>query len=143
MALGVRQWPLYKNHLLASGSYSRFLKQCDQHINSRLRFHAHKATDPLRILFCGSDELSVTSLRALHREYVEHPEHIASIDVVSRPGKRFGRGLKKTRQLPITTAAEELALSVHLIDTFTGWQVCHTQSKLSVNQELTILAPEP
>ena len=123
MAFIVRQWPLRKSRLIASGRYLRFQEHYDQHTCFCLRYHTHKATDPLRILFCGSDELSVKSLRALHREHVEHPERIASIDVVSRPGKRVGRGLKVIRQLPITTAAKELALSVHLIDTFTGWQV--------------------
>jgi hypothetical protein len=62
-------------------------------------FHASapglKACDPLRILFCGSDEFSIASLRALNAKKLESSSNgIASIDVVARPGKRTGRGLK-------------------------------------------------
>src|ERR1700730_4803665 len=52
---------------------------------------------PLRILFCGADELSITSLEALHKELLESPSNVASIDVVCRPGKPSGRGLKQIR----------------------------------------------
>ncbi|KAL2864614.1 methionyl-tRNA formyltransferase [Aspergillus lucknowensis] len=81
-----------------------------------------KAYDPLRILFCGSDEFSIASLRALHAEHVKRPDRIASIDVVCRPGKRVGRGLKRIREVPIKAVAAELALPIHEIDTFTGWK---------------------
>ena len=126
MALGLRQCSLRESRLLTFGKCTHAQNYYINRIHPRLRFYTHKAINPLRILFCGSDELSVASLRALHGEHVEHPERIASIDVVSRPGKRVGRGLKSIRHLPITTAAEELALPVHLIDTFTGWQVWRT-----------------
>ncbi len=53
--------------------------------------------DPLRILFCGSDEFSIASLRALHAEQEKDHKLIASLDVVCRPGKRVGRGLKKIK----------------------------------------------
>ena len=53
-----------------------------------------KKSEPLRILFCGSDDFSCASLEALHREHVDSPGLIQSIDVVVRPGKRTGRGLK-------------------------------------------------
>ena len=62
------------------------------------RYVSTTPCDPLRILFCGSEEFSIASLRALHNEYVEHPETIASIDVACRPGKRVGRGLKRVRE---------------------------------------------
>jgi hypothetical protein len=52
---------------------------------------------PLRILFCGADELSITSLEALYKESRESPSNVASIDVVCRPGKRTGRGLTQIR----------------------------------------------
>ncbi|KAL2828708.1 formyl transferase [Aspergillus cavernicola] len=81
-----------------------------------------KTYDPLRILFCGSDEFSIASLKALHAEHVKRPEKIASIDVVCRPGKRVGRGLKQIREVPIRAAATELSLPIHEIDTFTGWK---------------------
>src|ERR1700735_3748236 len=54
-------------------------------------------SQPLRILFCGADELSITSLEALHKELLESPSNVASIDVVCRPGKPSGRGLKQIR----------------------------------------------
>ncbi|GAT21689.1 methionyl-tRNA formyltransferase family protein [Aspergillus luchuensis] len=59
---------------------------------------ATKAYDPLRILFCGSDDFSIASLKALHEEHVKRPDRIASIDVVCRPGKKVGRGLKQIRE---------------------------------------------
>lgn len=80
-----------------------------------------RASDPLRILFCGSDEFSCHSLRALHAEHVRNPSLIASIDVVARPGKPTGRGLRRVRVPPIRPLAEELRLAVHERDTFTGW----------------------
>ncbi|KKK14528.1 methionyl-tRNA formyltransferase family protein [Aspergillus rambellii] len=70
------------------------------------RFLSTKAYEPLRILFCGSDEFSIASLKALHKEHVHRPDRIASIDVV----------------FPIKAAATELSLPIHEIDTFTGWK---------------------
>ena len=54
--------------------------------------------DPLRILFCGSDDFSNYSLRALHQLKEESPEAVSSIDVVCRPDKRTGRGLKNVQE---------------------------------------------
>lgn len=62
------------------------------------RLYSTKNHDPLRILFCGSDEFSIASLKALHAYHLKQPGRIASIDVVCRPGKRVGRGLKKIRE---------------------------------------------
>ena len=53
---------------------------------------------PLRILFCGSDEFSIASLRALHEAKSEDPGLIESIEVVHRPAKPTGRGHKTLRQ---------------------------------------------
>ncbi|GJP98103.1 methionyl-tRNA formyltransferase [Aspergillus niger] len=82
---------------------------------------ATKAYEPLRILFCGSDDFSIASLKALHEEHVKRPDRIASIDVVCRPGKKVGRGLKQIREVPIKAAATNLSLPIHEIDTFRGW----------------------
>ena len=49
---------------------------------------------PLRILFCGSDAFSIASLTALNEAKNSVPGLIESIDVVHRPAKRTGRGLK-------------------------------------------------
>lgn len=62
------------------------------------RFYATKTSDPLRILFCGSDQFSIAHLKALHAYHLKQPERISSIDVVCRPGKRVGRGLKQIRE---------------------------------------------
>ena len=80
-----------------------------------------KRHDPLRILFCGADDFSIYSLRALHKLQQTRADKIASIDVVCRPGKRYGRGLKLIRELPIKHAATELDLTLHEVDTFQGW----------------------
>ncbi|RMJ26673.1 hypothetical protein PHISP_02485 [Aspergillus sp. HF37] len=85
------------------------------------RSFATRGHDPLRILFCGSDEFSIASLKALREEHLSRPDRISSIDVVCRPGKRVGRGLKQIREVPIKAAASNLSLPVHEIDTFTGW----------------------
>ncbi len=78
--------------------------------------------EPLRILFCGSDELSVTVLRALHKEQLANRSLIESISVFHRPAKATGRGLKK-RTIPVLkTVAQELGIKdVYEGDTFTGW----------------------
>jgi methionyl-tRNA formyltransferase len=93
------------------------------------------------VLFCGADAFSIYSLRALHKLQQAHPEKIASIDVVCRPDKRVGRGLKKiqegsfipsshrilsrltppSQKVPIKQTATTLSLPLHQIDTFTSW----------------------
>ncbi|KAL2073717.1 hypothetical protein VTL71DRAFT_11043 [Oculimacula yallundae] len=82
-----------------------------------------KVSKPLRILFCGSDEFSIASLLAVYDEHKRNPEYIKSIDVVCRPGKPAGRSLKRIRDVPIKAFAEEKGLTVHEIDTFTGWEL--------------------
>jgi hypothetical protein len=62
------------------------------------RSHSTKPFQPLRILFCGSDDFSVVSLRQLCEEKLQNPQLIESIDVMVRPGKPTGRGLKKIRE---------------------------------------------
>jgi hypothetical protein len=64
----------------------------------RLSSTSTKHHEPLRVLFCGADAFSIYSLRALHKLQQAHPEKIASIDVVCRPDKRVGRGLKKIQE---------------------------------------------
>lgn len=64
----------------------------------RLSSASAKQHEPLRVLFCGADAFSIYSLRALHKLQQAHPGKIASIDVVCRPDKRVGRGLKKIQE---------------------------------------------
>ncbi|KAI0399333.1 formyl transferase [Xylaria palmicola] len=82
-----------------------------------------KTSDPLHILFCGSDDFSCDVLSALHDEHVRNPGLVRSIDVVVRPGKRTGRGYKVVQNPPIRSLAENLGLEIHERDTFTGWDM--------------------
>jgi methionyl-tRNA formyltransferase len=96
------------------------------------------APEPLRILFCGSDDFSCASLTALAEEMKSDPRLISDIHVVTRPDKREGRGMRMrertlpiivssdmsctdTSTVPIKTIARSLSLPTHTIDTFTGW----------------------
>ncbi|KAL8642631.1 MAG: hypothetical protein Q9228_000680 [Teloschistes exilis] len=101
----------------------RFCKAAPAHIlgSRRHRCLSSKVHEPLHILFCGSDQFSVTSLQALESERKASNGLIASIDVVCRPPKLTRRYLKTLREVPIATAARNLRLPLHEIDTFTGW----------------------
>jgi hypothetical protein len=57
-----------------------------------------RSPDPLNILFCGADEFSIYSLRALRELQSKRPEKIAAIDVVCRPDKYVGRGLRRIQE---------------------------------------------
>ncbi|KZM20690.1 Methionyl-tRNA formyltransferase [Ascochyta rabiei] len=80
-----------------------------------------RAADSLKILFCGSDDFSIISLRALDAARRRLPGLIDEIHVAHRPAKPTGRGLKTLRPVPITQAARDLSLPTHTLDTFTGW----------------------
>ncbi|KAB5535105.1 methionyl-tRNA formyltransferase-like protein [Coniochaeta sp. 2T2.1] len=80
-----------------------------------------KVSDPLRILFCGSDEFSAASLSALTKEHRHNPSLISSIDVAIRPPKPTGRGYKVLRPVPLQAVAKSLSLPLHTFNTFTGW----------------------
>lgn len=58
-------------------------------------FYSTRVSEPLRILFCGSDEFSSASLISLKEEKTKNPDLIRSIDVLCRPAKKVGRGMKK------------------------------------------------
>jgi methionyl-tRNA formyltransferase len=64
-------------------------------LTSNRRFYSSsEAATPLKVLFCGSDDFGIASLRALNDAKEADGNLIESIDVVHRPGKRTGRGLK-------------------------------------------------
>lgn len=88
-----------------------------------IRPFPRKTSDPLRILFCGSDQFSCASLSALHALHKEQPDLVESIDVLVRPGKPAGRGLKRIAVGPLFHLAHELNLPLHQRDTFTGWDL--------------------
>ncbi|KAJ4395844.1 Methionyl-tRNA formyltransferase [Gnomoniopsis smithogilvyi] len=92
-------------------------------INLNIRPLPPKTSDPLRILFCGSDHFSCASLSALHNLHKAEPQLIESIDVLVRPGKKSGRGLKRIAVGPLFHLASELNLPLHQRDTFTGWKL--------------------
>ncbi|KAF5535290.1 methionyl-tRNA formyltransferase [Fusarium mexicanum] len=56
--------------------------------------------DPLRILFCGSDEFSCASLKALHEEHRHNKNLVESLAVMVLPPRRMGRGFKTLREVP-------------------------------------------
>lgn len=91
-------------------------------IHRRLFSHKTGTDDPLRILFCGTDDFSKESLRALHKYSQTLESNIDTIHVVTRTDKRVGRGRKQLSIPAIKPLAEKLGLPVHQIDTFTGWQ---------------------
>ncbi|KAI9664496.1 MAG: Methionyl-tRNA formyltransferase [Bathelium mastoideum] len=109
--------------LLKASSRRLFTFHHANSVNKDKFLSTTKAHEPLRILFCGSDAFSIASLKAVHVHFTRtRPDTIASLDVVCRPAKRIGRGLKRVREVPIKEAAQQLDLRVHEIDTFTGWQ---------------------
>ncbi|KAG4423041.1 hypothetical protein IFR04_003817 [Cadophora malorum] len=95
--------------------------RCSHFKGYGIKLYSTKTSKPLSILFCGSDEFSIASLRALHAEHKRDPALIKSIDVLCRPGKPAGRSLKQIREVPIKAVAQELGLPLHERDTFTGW----------------------
>ncbi|KAG6003389.1 hypothetical protein E4U21_002064 [Claviceps maximensis] len=82
-----------------------------------------RQSDPLRILFCGSDAFSCASLRALHEEHVRGGDVVEALDVMVLPGRRVGRGLKMVKQVPCKILAQELGLRVHERETFREWHL--------------------
>ncbi|WPG98947.1 Hypothetical protein R9X50_00174900 [Acrodontium crateriforme] len=106
-------------------SWTSRVRPVVRHITGCLRCYSSATSGrqhgPLRILFCGADEFSIYSLRALDAFQKRQPGKIDSISVVCRPDKRVGRGLKKVQEVPIKSVATELGLRLHQIDTFTLW----------------------
>ena len=120
---------------------------------------AKKQHEPLRILFCGSDEFSIYSLRALRKLQGSKPNKIASIDVLCRPDKRVGRGLKQVQEgqqrcylrttetgrsnsqtVPIKSVSAQLGLKLHQKDTFKGWSL-PTSINLVIAVSFGLLVP--
>lgn len=68
---------------------------------------AKQPLEPLRILFCGSDEFSCASLRAVHEEHISNKGLVESLDVMVLPPRRVGRGFKKIREGKLTPTPPE------------------------------------
>ncbi|KAK4229659.1 formyl transferase [Podospora fimiseda] len=96
-------------------------------LSSTLPRTTRPRSDPLRILFCGTDIFATHSLTALHDKMISDqnlpPEDrlIESIEVMVRPPKPTGRGNKQLFKSPVHVEAEHLRLPIHVRDTFTGW----------------------
>ena len=73
---------------------------------------AAKQSDPLRILFCGSDDFSCESLKALHREHVDNRGLVERLDVMVRPGKMTARGNKVLREGKACTSRMRTGASI-------------------------------
>lgn len=71
------------------------LPRCSRRISSD---SAKRQSDPLRILFCGSDEFSCASLQALHDEHKKNTRLVESLEVMVLPPKRTGRGFRTIRE---------------------------------------------
>ncbi|UNI20541.1 Methionyl-tRNA formyltransferase [Purpureocillium takamizusanense] len=128
----------HHNHLVQPAALSRQahpLATYPRHVHSRpfsssspCRCHQQqqqkkRASDPLRILFCGSDDFSCASLRALQAERARDPALVSALDVLVLPPRRTGRGFKQLREVPCKAVAEELGLRVHQRETFRNWNL--------------------
>ncbi|WAO89659.1 Methionyl-tRNA formyltransferase [Fusarium falciforme] len=91
-------------------------RQCYSHAATR-------SSEPLRILFCGSDDFSCASLKAVYEEHSRNKDLIESLDVMVLPPKRMGRSFKTLREVPCKILAEELGLKIHQRETFTKWEL--------------------
>lgn len=76
----------------------RFLFASCSSIASARRWSSTAPHDPLRVLFCGADQFSIFSLKALNDVRLKYPDKVASIDVVCKKDKRVGRGLKNWQE---------------------------------------------
>ena len=86
-------WLLARRPIARNGSNVSVILDYRSHARSISK----AIVEPLRILFCGSDEFSVESLKRLHAESLKDPNLIATIDVVCKHGKASGRGMRKIR----------------------------------------------
>ena len=92
--------------------YPRLATYCIARAYQIRSYASQVSFEPLRILFCGSDDFSIASLRALYKEHERDKALIESIDVVSRPPKPVGRGLKDTREGEFSQAGPRCSFSI-------------------------------
>lgn len=70
----------------------------------------------LRIAYFGSDDFSVQSLKALCQLQRTDPQHVSSLEVITRSIKRSGRNLKAFADVPVGTYAIANNIPVHRAD---------------------------
>ncbi|KAF2759775.1 Formyltransferase [Pseudovirgaria hyperparasitica] len=71
--------------------------------------------EPLRILYCGTDAFSTSSLIALDNIRKKFPRIIESIQVLHKSEKPTGRGLKVLSEIPIQKLSRSLGLDTYHI----------------------------
>ncbi|KAG6051831.1 hypothetical protein E4U39_006918 [Claviceps sp. Clav50 group G5] len=79
--------------------------------------------EPLRILFCGSDDFSCSSLKALHQEMKRKTGLVESIEVVVLPNMFKGRGMRYVEDGPCKSLAQDLGLRLYERRTFEDWEL--------------------
>ncbi|KAI1187384.1 formyl transferase [Nemania serpens] len=131
---------LHRGYHRAPKIQQRLVATSHSHRGRRYSTTPEKISDPLHILFCGSDDFSCASLKALHDEHVGNPDLVRSIDVVVRPGKPTGRGYKVIRDPPLRSLANSLGLQIHERDTFTGWDM-PTKTNLIIAVSFGLFVP--
>jgi methionyl-tRNA formyltransferase len=127
--------------LLTARPLSRLYFQVTFRSSRRSIWTTTKQIDPLKILFCGSEEFSITSLRTIVGLQEKYPHNIQSIDVVCRTDKSVGRGLKTVRQAPIKQVAIDLGLPIHQIDRFSDFKPAPGAYNLIVAVSFGLLIP--
>ncbi|KAF2665414.1 Formyltransferase [Microthyrium microscopicum] len=83
----------------------------------------NRKADPLRILFCGSDTFSIVALRPLVRLLETDPSIVESIDVLCRPPKRTGQGLKVLKEPPVGLFAKTANLPLYELNHFDHFNI--------------------
>ncbi|KAG5972521.1 hypothetical protein E4U58_006446, partial [Claviceps cyperi] len=84
---------------------------------------ARRLQEPLRILFCGSDDFSCTSLKALHQEMERKAGLVESVEVVVLPNMFKGRGMRYVEDGPCKSLAQKLGLRLYERRTFEDWDL--------------------
>ncbi|KAI9899946.1 hypothetical protein N3K66_004208 [Trichothecium roseum] len=82
-----------------------------------------ESTEPLRILFFGSDDFSTASLRGLDGLRAEKPGLIESIDVATLLPKPVGRGLKQVRHPSVVEPAKSFGMPLHQLSSFEHFEM--------------------
>lgn len=117
----------FKTHTQVVKTPPILARQTRHYLTKNIPFRADeplpRRLEPLRILFCGSDHFSCASLSALHELHRSEPRLVDSIDVLVRPAKPSGRGMRRKAASPLQHLADSLGLPVHHRDTFTGWDL--------------------
>ncbi|CAI2185419.1 4323_t:CDS:2 [Funneliformis geosporum] len=87
-----------------------------------------------RILFFGSDNFSVPSLKSLINESKNPDTFVKSIEAVVPPDKKTGRGYKEVATSPVKKFAKEYDLKIHEAPpkSLEGWEVPKTNFDFAI-----------